>query len=1377
MSNIDDAEVDDPQVHEADHFYIVGVGASAGGLEALEQLFHAMPVASGMSFVIVQHLSPDFKSLMGELLARHTDMPIYRVEDGMKVEPNCLYLIPPKQEMIISDGKLLLTEKDPNQSLSLPIDHFFRTLAQDVGRHSIAVILSGTGSDGSRGIRDISEAGGLVICQEAESAKFDGMPKSAIDTGLVDAVVKPAEIPDLLVRYADHPVRAALTTRSVNESSLEHIYRLLEERHHLAFGYYKPTTIGRRIQRRMQLSHEDHDIREYVKRLEHDPAEVDQLYKDLLIGVTRFFRDKEAFESLRHDILPQLLMSCKEKDEFRIWVAGCGTGEEAYSMAMLTDECMKEMNRPVNVKIFATDVHQTSLDFAHSGVYPEASLQDVSSDRQEHYFTFAEDGFRINPEIRKMIVFAPHNLIKDAPFTRLNLITCRNLLIYFRSIAQKKVLSLFHFGLKTGGVLFLGPSESPGDLGEEFDTLNERWKMFRKRRDVRLPADLRGSLGVEAAAFRAPERAQTTAHDFGTETQIISTYDELLDRYMPPGILLNEQRQVLQMFGGAGNFLSLGDGRLSMNLLEMVDGDLKLALAGGMQRVIKSGKPVSYQRVKTKLENGGVLVRLGIWPLRLSGAERKFLVTFEELDEQFETVTAEGLESLDLDEISKNQFREMEQELRYTKENLQATIEELETSNEELQATNEELVASNEELQSTNEELHSVNEELYTVNAEYQKKISELTELTNDMDNLLVSTEVHTLFLDTRLCIRKFTPKIAEVFNLVPHDVGRRIDAFSHNINCDGLITKVSQMLEKGESYEEKVQDNNGHHFLMRLLPYRVEKGLSGVVLTLIDISSLVAAQENVLNERERFERAIAANRDGTWDWPDIEHDAMWWSESCYRLLGYEPGEIGALHSIWLNLIHPEDRVRVMQTSVPAQETCFVAEHRDFEYRMRHKSGEYRWYRHRAIVDLSPTGRPYRMTGSIGDIHVQKIAEMKNAEEIRRRDNFLAMLSHELRNPMGAVLNALECMQVEGQAHEISYEEDAAALLDSNDVDDSGQFVESATRVIARQTKHMARLLDDLLDVARFGQSKIEFRKEVVDLDALAEDVLEAVEHSIQAKNQILHASLNMGPVHIYADPARIKQAQVNLLMNASKFTAVGGEIWYELQTELGVAIITIRDTGEGIPPNLLNGIFDLFVQSESTLARSSGGMGVGLSLSRSIIEAHDGIIVADSEGLGKGSTFRIQLPLTKRKHVPSAPPPHFVTENYRLMVVEDNNDARLMLVKTLRLQGFEVEGAADGQSALDLIESFRPEVAVIDIGLPGMDGYQLANEIRNNGNLKKVMLIALTGYGRTEDFEASRRAGFDAHLVKPLNPSDLLSLISQHRRTDPSNAESGRSS
>ncbi len=365
-----------------------------------------------------------------------------------------------------------------------------------LGPRSIAVVLSGTGSDGSRGIRDIHEAGGLVIAQAVESAKFDGMPRSAIDTGLVDVVVAPNKIPDILARYVDHPFRSQMgreEERPVDESSLERIFRLLQQRHKIDFNYYKPTTIGRRIERRIQLNHHG-DIDEYVRRLENDPAEVDQLYKDLLIGVTRFFRDREAFDSLRNDVLPQLQLAHDTREEFRVWVAGCGTGEEAYSIAILIDECMRAMNRRLDVKIFATDVHQTSLDFAHAGIYPEASLEEMTAARRNQYFTRTEAGYQVSPEIRKMIVFAPHNLVKDAPFTRLNLITCRNLLIYLRAMAQKKVLSLFHFGLKTGGVMFLGASESPGELSDEFETLNERWKIFRKRRDVRLPADFRGAV-------------------------------------------------------------------------------------------------------------------------------------------------------------------------------------------------------------------------------------------------------------------------------------------------------------------------------------------------------------------------------------------------------------------------------------------------------------------------------------------------------------------------------------------------------------------------------------------------------------------------------------------------------------------------------------------------------------------------------------------------------------------------------------------------------------------------------------------------------------------------------------------------------------------
>ncbi len=1331
----------DPAI-PTDSFYVVGVGASAGGLEALEKMFRAMPENTGMAFVIVQHLSPDFKSLMHELLARHTSMPIHRVEDGMPVQPNSLYLIPPKQEMVIANGKLLLTEKDPAQSLSLPIDLFFRSLAKDMGRRAIAVVLSGTGSDGSRGIRDVHEVGGLVIAQSNESAKFDGMPKSAENTGLVDVVVNPEKIPDVLVRYVRDPLWSSLEEadrQAMDETSLEHIFRLLQHRHRIDFSYYKPTTIGRRIERRIQLNHHG-DIEEYVRRLQSDPAEVDQLYRDLLIGVTRFFRDFEAFEKLQQDVLPELLNSVEDNQEFRVWVAACATGEEAYSVAILLHELLQQLNRRLNVKIFATDVHQTSLDIAQGGVYPESSLEEMSTERRQRYFQQTELGYQISPQIREMIVFAPHNLVHDAPFTRLHLITCRNLLIYLKSSAQKKVLSLFHFGLKTNGCLFLGASESPGELAAEFATWNERWRMFRKLRDVRLFADFREAFATPQQSERERPLFPGIGGPVSDRRDLIATYDELLDQYMPPAILIERQGHVAQMFAGAGQYLCLADGRLSTNVLDLVDGELRMALAGSLQRAAKLKHAVTCEKVRLTNSAGERYVRLEVKPVVGRQAESKFLVTFQELDLLPEN-RREHKELIDVGEESRHRVEALEQELRYSKENLQAAVEELETSNEELQATNEELVASNEELQSTNEELHSVNEELYTVNAEYQRKIAELTELTNDMDNLLLSTEVHTLFLDEQLCVRKFTPNMAAVFNLVTHDIGRRIDAFAHNIICERLIDKISDVLEAKEQYEERVRDNRGNHFLMRVLPYRSGNTTDGVVVTLIEISSLVSAQEEVLHERERFERVIAANRDGVWDWPDVTRDDMWWSDSCYLLLGHEPGEFPSRYSEWLNRIHPEDRERVRQTSIPTQEECYVQLHRDFEYRMLHKSGQYRWFRHRAKIDYDESGNPCRMTGSAGDIHARKTAEMQTAQEIRRRDNFVAMLSHELRNPMGAVLNAVEMIQ--------------ATATENTELRD-------ASRIIARQTKHMARLLDDLLDEARFGQNKIEFRKDIVDLVELVDDVLEATAYEIDVKHQLLHVTVCDGPLHVLADPARIKQAQVNLLSNAAKYTPDSQDIWYELEREGEFAVITVRDSGEGIPQDMLESIFDLFVQSDSTLARSSGGMGVGLSLARRIVEAHQGSIFAESEGPGQGSTFRIRIPLTSaaRPRQTDESLPSF--DKCKLLLVEDNDDARFMLAKTLRMRGFDVIDAADAQQALAVIRSFQPDVAVIDIGLPVMDGYQLAREIRQIDDLDGILLVALTGYGRTNDRQTALLTGFDAHLVKPLNPLELFELISR---------------
>ena len=1339
------------KVAEDRELIVVGIGASAGGLEALELVFDQMPVNGGMAFVIVQHLSPNFKSLMVELLGRHTKMAIHRVEDSMVVEPDSLYLIPPKQDMVIENGKLLLTEREPTRSLALPIDHFFQSLAADKGSNSVAIVLSGTGSDGSRGIQHIHEVGGLVISQQPQGAKFDGMPKNAIESGYVDVVANPSQIAMLLQEYSVHRDRATLRSEMLplNESAMARIFRAIQQRHRIDFSQYRPTTVGRRIERRIDMDSSINSINQYADLLEHDTIELDQLHSDLLIGVTNFFRDSSPFESLKKNALEQMLIQHPVEEEFRVWVAACASGEEAYSIAILIDECLRDNPKKLEVRVFATDVDQAAINHATTGIYSKDMLQGVSAARLARHFIEVEGGYQILPDIRRMVVFAPHNLVNDPPFTRLSLVTCRNFLIYLMPKAQAKVISHFHFGLKKGGYLLLGSSESPGDLTSEFRPVDAHNRLYEKTTDVRLrdPKFTESLVQASSSVNRFLPMVSSTRLR-SKESVLALSNEEVLSNLVPPGIVVDHMGRVLQVFRNAGRYLRVNDGLLSSNLMDMVDEDLRLALGGAIQRATKSFEPVCYERLQIKSADGqDSQVKLVVTPLPKNDTPKKFVITFDQLrDDRSKDEDSEQTRSIDLDEVSRKHVDDLEQELKHNREILHATTEEMETSNEELQATNEELVASNEELQSANEELHSVNEELFTVNAEYQRKISELTVLTHDFDNLLESTEIHTLFLDTSLRIRKFTPQIADVLHLVPHDVGRRIDAFVHNINAKDLRKKLLTVLDSGEPWEEAIEAGGDTEFLMRLLPYRAGAENSGVVLTLVDISTLVAAQREATQERERFQRAIEANRDGTWDWPDLTKQDMWWSPSCYLILGYEPGEFPAMHSEWMRRIHPDDRTKIESSSIPGNEKCYVEMHRNFDYRMMHKSGEYRWYCHRAIIDFDQSGKAIRMTGTIADIQDRKNSEVIAHEGIRLRDNFLSMLSHELRNPMGAVMNALTNL--------------------NGDFDDSNGETPMELAVIRRQTLQMARLLDDLLDVARFGRDKIEFRKEIVDVCGLVDSVIESVDYQLEAKNQILKTSVCEGPLNVIGDPSRISQSQTNLIVNASKFSDPAQEISYSIQRENDEAVITVTDRGAGIAPHLLESVFGLFVQSDDTLQQSTGGMGVGLSLTQKIIDAHNGKVTAQSKGKGHGSTFQIRLPLTTLTHEKREPTKSQGLDRSltcKIMLVEDNMDAREMMGKTFQRRGFVVLAVGDGKTAIEKFPDFDPVVVVVDIGLPGISGYEVAKTVRQNPLWDNVMLVALTGFGQKEDREAIFAAGFDHHIVKPLIFDNLHDLILEH--------------
>lgn len=849
------------KILKSDNLYVVGVGASAGGLDAIERLFGNMPIDSNMAFVVVQHLSPDFESLMDELLARHTSMPIHRVKDGMQVEANGIYLIPPKKNMMLSQGKLLLTDQDSAGSLNLPIDIFFRSLAQDVGNRAIAIVLSGTGSDGSRGLRDVHDAGGLVLVQDLESASFDGMPRSAASTEVVDVVCPPELMPQRIQEYLRNPVefdreQIHYPDDLTGTGDRYEIFRLFRHKFGIDFSLYKPATIDRRIERRVQLTRSN-DLKSYVESLESNTEELDTLYRDLLVEVTQFFRDPESFDIVRTEVIPRMVADAEPDNELRAWVPGCATGEEAYSLAMLFQDEIARTDKDISFKVFATDVHQNSLEMASSGVYTRAALENVPEDFQSKYFTASGDLYHITRELRQRVIFAPNDITRDPPFTKIDFISCRNVLIYLEPKVQKKVLSLFHFGLETGGILFLGPSESLGDLANDFATIDRHWRIYRKERDARLPMSARlpmTSALSRVISQRPPFVAKSPLQ--GTDPILANAFHELLTKYVPPSLLVNEYFELVHSFGDATKLLIQPEGRSTLDVLKMVNGDLRMAMSAALHKASQQRSPVVYKGVRVNLDDEELQYKVVVEPF-FKDNHRMYLISMDRIEVPVAPEPSE--EQFDVQEQSTERISVLEQELSYTRESLQSTVEELETSNEELQSTNEELIASNEELQSTNEELHSVNEELYTVNAEHKQKIEELTQLTNDMDNLLKSTHIGTVFLDRSLHIRMFTPAISAAFNMLDQDIGRPIDHIAFRLDHPNLMGDVSDVMQHAKPIERECKGADQKTYLFRVMPYRTGANrMDGIAMTVTDITAV----KEVEKAQQRNVDLAQANKD-----------------------------------------------------------------------------------------------------------------------------------------------------------------------------------------------------------------------------------------------------------------------------------------------------------------------------------------------------------------------------------------------------------------------------------------------------------------------------------------------------------------------------------
>jgi two-component system, chemotaxis family, CheB/CheR fusion protein len=901
-------------------FPIVGIGASAGGLAAFEAFFSGMPadIDPGMAFVLVQHLAPDHSSILTALMQRYTRMKVYEVEDGMTVQINCAYIIPPNRDMAFLNGSLQLMEPAEPRGHRLPIDFLFRSLAQDQRERAIGIVLSGTGSDGTLGVRAIKGEGGMVMAQIPESCEFDGMPRSAIATGMVDYVLSPAEMPAQLMAYVAHafgrPARLTNLSTPLNENALKKIFILLRTQTSHDFSQYKPSTICRRIERRMAV-HQIDSTDAYVKYLQQTPLEVEALFRDLLIGVTSFFRDADAFEVLETRVIPKLFEGKPAGAVIRAWSAGCSTGEEAYSIAILLQERSEKLKQAYKLQVFATDIDSRAIAVARAGVYPASSAENISPERLARYFTAEPDGsaYRIHKSIRDLLVFSEHDVIKDPPFSKLDLISCRNLLIYLGSDLQKKLIMLFHYALQPSGMLFLGNSETIGELGDLFNVIDRKSKVYQRKEDFQ------GSRRAALARFLPPMMLKDMDHTLitGKMPHPVKlslrelTEQALLQQLAPIAALVNGHGDILYLHGRAGMYLEPAPGDAGINnILKMAREGLRRDLTTALHKAAGTKARVQNLGLRVKSNGHYTLVDLSVSPVVSSQAgvleSPLFLVVLEEApaaQNQPGPVAAlpPGGQTGGRDSGTNAKIAELNEELQAKEEYLHAANEELETSNEELKSSNEEMQSVNEELQSTNEELEtskeemqSINEELATVNTELQTKVADLSRANNDMNNLLAGTGIGTIFVDFNLRILRFTPAATRIINLILSDVGRPVGHIVSNlVGYDRLVEDVQEVLRTLIPKEIDVQTPEPKNYTMRILPYRtLDNVIEGAVITFVDITDMVRTREALRKANELMRLAVVVH--DAYDAitvQDLEGRIIAWNPGAVRLYGWSETE------------------------------------------------------------------------------------------------------------------------------------------------------------------------------------------------------------------------------------------------------------------------------------------------------------------------------------------------------------------------------------------------------------------------------------------------------------------------------------------------------
>lgn len=1195
------------------HMYVVGVGASAGGLEALRPLVGHLPQSGDMTCIIAQHLSPQYRSMLVQLVGRETALKVVEVSDGQPLEPDTIYITPPNRDVQVKNSVLRLKEPSSAVGPKPSVDVFFSSLAEDQGQNAIGVILSGTGSDGAHGIRAIKANGGFTIAQTPESAKYDGMPKAAIETGCVDMQLAPEQIGhelSLLVRFPR--IKVVESAKSAQGDTFDQIFRLVHKRTDIDFSHYKPATIRRRLERRLAANRIE-TVEDYLAYVKRTPAELDLLSKDILISVTSFFRDQQAFADL-DTVIAELIKSKKPGDTLRIWVPGCATGEEPYSIAMLVRNRLGEAVREYGVQIFATDIDLDAMNHARKGLYSEATVQHLDNGMIVKYFQGLGQSFQIKKPVREMTVFARQDITKDPPFMRVDLISCRNLLIYFDAELQRKVFSTFHYALNPDGYLFLGKSESPAAARELFRTVKGGSKIFKKRMGIQTQLSFISPFKPKVEP--EPQSGGVRAREGALESAM---RESILDVYAPPSLVINENLDVLHIHGDMNGFLRIPPGKPNLNLGKLITADLKGDLRILMHRVRNHGAASFGTKKEIGTIGGSMAIRLAVHPLRLgSVSEALYLVGFEPADHPAPGLAVDtGSQGADAD----LRVNELEQELAATREHLQTVIEELETSNEELQALNEELQAANEELQSTNEELEtsneelqSTNEELTTVNEELQVRTNELASANADLENIQTAINVALIVVDKAQRITRFTPAAVRLFGLLPSDLGQIITSVPNNHYVPALRERLAEVIKDGLRVDGAIEAE-GRFYHMQIVPYRDGEGTAnGAVLTFIDETDLREANHQI-QEHVRWLQLITDSVPAMIAYVDRNGRHLFCNKPYADWCGRTRDEISSMsfEAAMGSRAHAG-----MHKSI---ERCLAGEAVTFERRHLIAETDKRWLRLTLVPHVGEAGVARGFFALIFDIDKDKQLEAslhqarRRAEEASRaKSDFLANMSHELRTPLNAILGFADIMrnQIHGTMGHAKYLEYADDICFSG-----GQLLE---------------LINDILDLSKIEIGRVVLHEAPIDVAQLVQAVVRMMHDRAKRAGVGVMIDLPVQLPRLFADETAIKRILLNLISNAIKFTLSGGEVRIAALCDGAQYRIVVADTGIGIAKKDIERILLPFEQVDGALARSREGAGLGLPITTSLIKLHGGELLIDSE-LGRGTQVTVQFPAERMVH------------------------------------------------------------------------------------------------------------------------------------------------